>query len=136
MGHRGTVRIAGGPMITARGAVPQDSMRRFTAKKQYIFLLEALGQCLALWLLGPWLKGPAFFFCDNVASQFALTKGYTSDPETNTLAGLFWLSASLHGCTPWIERVPSKAQLADGPSRNVTKITADLGFKESGIDAT
>ena len=66
---------------------------------------------------------------NNSASQWALTKGYSSDSECNTIVGLFWIMSGILGISPWFERVPSKAQLADAPSRGVLSFGKNLGWR-------
>ena len=120
----------------ACGVVPARILRRFTLRRQYIFLLETLAQCLASWLfyyeLGQWYLS----FIDNTASQWALTKGYSRDPEANCIVGLFWTSAALLGSHPWFERVGTSAQLADGVSRDDFADAKRLGWKRSDADLT
>ena len=57
----------------ACGVVPTCILRRFTLRRQYIFLLETLAQCLASWLfyyeLGQWYLS----FIDNTASPVSYT---------------------------------------------------------------
>ena len=95
-----------------------------------------LAQCLASWLfyheLGQWYLS----FVDNTASQWALTKGYSRDPEANCIVGLFWTSAALLGSHPWFGRVGTNAQLADGVSRNDFVDAKRLGWKRFNADLT
>ena len=73
---------------------------------------------------------------DNTASQWALTKGYSRDPEANVIVGLFWTSAALLGSHPWFERVGTNAQLADGVSRNDFADAKRLHWKQFDADLT
>ena len=92
----------------------------------YIFILEALAQCLALWAFWPVLQGPYWSFVDNAAAQWALTKGYSgTSKEANVLTTLFWSVATAKQADPWFERVPSKANCSDAVSRG------DFAFAES-----
>ena len=120
----------------ACGVVPTRVLQRFTLRRQYIFLLETLAQCLASWLfyheLGQWYLS----FVDNTASQWALTKGYSRDPEANCIVGLFWTSAAPLGSHPWFERAGTNAQLADGVSRNDFVDAKRLNWKRLNADFT
>ena len=73
---------------------------------------------------------------DNTASQWALTKGYSRDPEASAIVGLFWTSAALLGAHPWFERVGTNAQLADGVSRNDFAHAKRLQLKHFDADLT
>ena len=80
--------------------------------------MEALAQCLALWVFWPLLRGPYWSFVDNAASQWALTKGYSGTyKEANVLTTLFWSIATVKQADPWFERVPSKANGSDAVSK-------------------
>ena len=59
----------------ACGVVPTRILARFTLRRQYIFLLETLAQCLASWLFYYELGQRYLSFVDNTASQRALTNG-------------------------------------------------------------
>ena len=71
---------------------------------------------------------------DNSASQWALTKGYSREPEANAIVGLFWTSATLLGSHPWFERVGTDAQLADVVSRNEFDDAKCLRWKHFDAD--
>ena len=120
----------------AFGVVPENVLKRFAKRRQYIFLLETLAQCIASWLfyyeLGEWYLS----FVDNTASQYALTKGYSRDAEANTIVGLFWTFAALRGVHPWFERVGTHAQLADAVSRGDVDVAERLRWKRVDADLT
>ena len=48
----------------ASGVVPERILKRFSLRRQYIFLLETLAQCLASWLfyyeMGQWYAHSAY----------------------------------------------------------------------------
>lgn len=46
------------PPLYAYGSVPPAVLQRFATRRAFIFILEALAQCLPLWALGPALAGP------------------------------------------------------------------------------
>ena len=120
----------------AYGVVPAHILKRFAKRRQYIFLLETLAQCLASWLfyheLGEWYLS----FVDNTASQYALTKGYSRDSEANSIVGLFWTFAALRCVHPWFERVGTHAQLADAVSRGNIDEAVRLRWKRFDADLT
>ena len=63
------------------------------------------------------IHGPCIIYCDNVVQQHTLLKGYSKSSECTKLAHAFWSFCALRGIDPWIERVISKENLADEPSR-------------------
>ena len=100
------------------GVVPKGLLVTLAPTGNYIFILEALAQCLALWAFWPMLQGPYWSFVDNAAAQWALTKGYSgTSKEANVLTTLFWSVATAKQADPWFERVPSKANCSDAVSR-------------------
>ncbi|CAE7931305.1 unnamed protein product, partial [Symbiodinium necroappetens] len=76
-----------------------------------------LGEVLALVTMGRRLPQRWLAFIDNVAGQWALTKGYGKDPAVNGILASFWATASLSDWLPDFRRVPSKANVADAVSR-------------------
>ena len=100
------------------GVVPKALLVALAPTGNYIFMLEALAQCSALWAFWPMLRGPYWSFVDNAAAQWALTKGYSgTSKEANVLTTLFWSIATAKQADPWLERVPSKANCSDAISR-------------------
>ena len=45
--------------------MPRWLLAEFGSRRQFIFLLEALGQCLSLWIFAANLAGNYLSFCDN-----------------------------------------------------------------------
>ena len=106
------VVVDGSLVMYCAGAIPDSILAKFRKRKQYIFLLETFAQVLVLLLFWPEL-GPYYIsYVDNSASQWSLTKGYSSDSERNTIVCLFWRMAGILGISQWFERGPSKANLA------------------------
>ena len=116
------------------GKVPRGLLEALAPAGQYIFVLEALAQCLALWIFWPCLRGPYWSFVDNAAAQWALAKGYCSSMEANVLTTLFWSAAVRHNCDPWFERVPSKANCSDAISRTDTAYAVANGWVHCDVD--
>ena len=99
------------------GVAPADFLHVFAARKAFIYVLEILAQVLALVTMGRRLPQRWLAFIDNVAGQWALTKGYGKDPAVNGILASFWATASLSDWLPDFRRVPSKANVADAVSR-------------------
>ena len=92
-------------------------------KKQIIFEAETLASLVAFFLWHKLFKGQrCLIFVDNEGTKFSLLKGSSDNDIVDLLAGYFAeLEAKVHSFT-WIARVPSKSNIADPPSRNVTNL--------------
>ena len=56
-------------------------------------------------------------FVDNDSARYALIKGSSPCLESAWLVQSFWTDESESDCHSWIARVPSRSNIADGPSR-------------------
>ena len=56
-------------------------------------------------------------FCDNIAEQGALIKGFSKSPTQAALCGGVWVRAAASRVGLWIDRVRSKSNIADIPTR-------------------
>ena len=56
-------------------------------------------------------------FCDNIAEQGALIKGFSKSPSQAALCGGVWVRAASGRVGLWIDRVRSKSNIADIPTR-------------------
>ena len=120
--------VNGDQTLYSYGVVPRDVLDRFRKRTQYILLLESLAQCLILWFVSPELGTFFMSCCDNTSSHFSLAKGMSRDPEVNALVGIYWAASGILGVDPWIEVVPTKAQLADAVSRQDEAEARQLGW--------
>ena len=109
--------------------MPSSVLQACGTRAAFIFLLEAIACCIGAWFFAPELGTAYWAFVDNTAAQFSLSKGSSKEPKVRLLAGLFWLAAASQCTAPWIERVPSKAQAADGPSRGDWAIADQLNLQ-------
>ena len=83
-----------------------------------IYVLEILAACMsAVHLTQLRGTGPTIFFIDNEAAGAALVRGTSEDETARALVGCFWRVCIENNVTPWIERVCSKNNPADEPSR-------------------
>ena len=57
-------------------------------------------------------------FIDNDSAAASLVKGYSPKVDSGAIVGEFWLLAAQLRVHVYIDRVESKSNLADGPSRN------------------
>ena len=80
---------------------------------------ELAGVILSLHTLRRWIAGNLVtMWQDNQAVLHALLGGGSHGPEVNAVVGRFWIQVAVHDCAVRIGRVESRANLADGPSRN------------------
>ena len=56
-------------------------------------------------------------FVDNDAAAACLVRGYSPKSDSSAIVGTFWLLASQTKSEIYIDRVESKSNIADGPSR-------------------
>ena len=83
-----------------------------------IYILEIYAVVLAAFHVhSRGVKGPTLFFLDNDAALSALIRGFAEDYTARLLISIFWRECRLYKITPWLERVCSANNIADGPSR-------------------
>jgi hypothetical protein len=58
-----------------------------------------------------------FLFIDSSAAEGVLLKAYSKSPELTVIAGLFWRAVRKAAAAAWVGRVPSRLNVADGPTR-------------------
>ena len=88
-------------------------------KKQIIGQAELYPALCARRLWKEKIKGrDVIHFVDNDAARFALIKGSPPCLESAWLVQSFWTDESETNCRSWIARVPSRSNIADGPSRD------------------
>ena len=54
---------------------------------------------------------------DNESARFGLISGYSSNPWAARIISEIWVQLSVLDCAFYVERVPTKENIADGPSR-------------------
>ena len=114
--------------VYVQGAIPAFFLAKFADRGQFIFWLETFAQCVAIWVFPHLLHGPVIAFDDNTASEHALVRGYSSDPSTNVIVSHFWGAATAAGASVWLERVSSKANLADAIRRKLFAYAISEGW--------
>ena len=87
-------------------------------KENYMGQLEILAGPAALTTWGASLRGQqVIHFVDNDSAAANLVRGYSPKVDSSALVGEYWLTAAKFGIDIYIDRVESKSNLADGPSR-------------------
>ena len=78
------------------------------------------------------LKGRSvLLFIDNDSAVANLVKGYSQKEDSTAIVGSFWLMVSTMKCHVYIDRVESKSNPADGPSRNDFSFVCGIGSRWS-----
>ena len=116
--------------VVAAGRPDMGTVRHYMARqrKTYIAQLEGLGA------LAPYYTFPARFagrrvvhFIDNTVAQSALVHGYASSVDMADISNGFHLMAAGLRMAAYFDYVPSKANIADLPSRGEFAIPRALG---------
>ena len=98
--------------------VPQSVIHTWLPKETYMNQLELFACPLALNTWSTTLSNrQVLLFIDNDAAASALVRGYSPRQDSYALVGDFWLAASSSRLSVYIDRVESKSNPADGPSR-------------------
>ena len=99
-------------------AVPEDVVSRWLPKQAYMGQLELLAGPVSLTTWHSQLSNSKLFhFVDNDAASSCLVKGYSPKVDSSELVGVYWLAAASAKTNIYIDRVESKSNLSDGPSR-------------------
>ena len=110
--------------------LPPDLVATWTHRKSYMGQLELLAGPLALATWPAVLRDTKLFhFVDNDSAAACLVKGYSPQVDSSPLVGDYWLKAAAAGLDVYIDRVESKSNLADGPSRLDYQMVHSLGGK-------
>ena len=104
-----------------------EVVQTWIPKATYMNQLEILAGPLALQTWSSDLQGrQVIHFVDNDAAAPSLVKGYSPKADSCALAGSYWILAAKIGLESYIDRVESKSNLADGPSRLLFNLMASL----------
>jgi len=114
------------------GRVPKGVVQRWKStggKTRCIHQAELLPAAIAAEEWAP--SHPSrkvILFVDNEAARASLIKGISSSEPSSEIIGHFWETVATHDWHVWLERVPSKSNAADAPSRNDWAWTSSKGF--------
>ena len=91
---------------------------RHVTSDQRINECEGIAALLGLATIASTLEGvDLLYFVDASAVQGILIKGYSRSPTLSAVTSAYWTLAGQCKATMWIGRVPSKLNVADGPTR-------------------
>ena len=99
-----------------------DSVSKFMADDQEVAIAEletlALYMCVVLW--NDLIRSRHILFClDNEVARYGLMKGYSHAPMVSRIVNALCVSFEEGLILPWFLRVPSSANIADFPSREM-----------------
>jgi len=120
------------------GKVPNrmvEEWRRDGGREKVIHQAELLPAAVAaaLWEERLWRRRWVLFV-DNDGARGALVKGSTAARPSARIVQRFWVEVGRQASFPWVDRVPTHSNLADGPSRGDWSVAGGLGVKEVKID--
>ena len=119
-------------VVYLQGRVPRKSVRELKQRKTQIVAFELLAALVALVSLCPEkLRGCRVInFIDNVAALACVVRGFSREPDLADIAGRLWFEALALEISYRADFVPSKCNLADGPSRDDRTLMRALGARE------
>jgi len=98
--------------------VPETIIAKWLDRKTQIVMIELVAAVAALQTFSHQLRGKSLLlFVDAEAVEGALIKGYSARSDICQLISVFWDLALELKCLIYIDRVPTDANVADGPSR-------------------
>jgi len=111
-------------------SVPQEIIDKWIPKQSYMGQLETLACPLALYTWSSQVhRRRVLLFVDNDSAASCLVRGFSPKQDTCSLVGQFWLAASESEVEVYIDRVESKSNIADGPSRLAFELLHSLSSK-------
>jgi hypothetical protein len=124
----------------ASALVPEWLMQKFRPRQQYIGQLEVLA-AVAAYTSNTGAEGTrgslrgrdVVHFIDNTGALFGLQKGYSGDLDSARLIHVFHAAVAAMGVNPWLEFVPSGANIADLPSRGEFSLLQELGSEKFDV---
>ena len=98
--------------------VPHEVVNEWLPKKTMMGQLEILAAVVAVETWAPeHRERQCLLFIDNDSAAATLVKGFSRKTDSCSLSGDFWLRAAKLATDIYIDRVESKSNIADGPSR-------------------
>jgi hypothetical protein len=112
-----------------------EDWRRLSGKRKVIHQAELWPAAAAVKVWSDKLKGRrSLWFVDNEAARIALVKGTTHNKASASIVNDFWEVAAVMEVYAWLDRVPSIANPADGPSRGEWDWLLARGCKIISLD--
>ena len=118
------VILSGGAFQYSRYRVPDEMFETFIPRDDaYIGVLEMLAVWLLVQTFGHELAGAKLsLFVDNQGCLYSIIRASSRSPENNRMVAQLWLWLSRHHCDGRFFYVESKANIADGPTREYLEL--------------
>ena len=114
-------------LLFSSWAVTSSLVNTWLTKETYMGQLEILAAPFAF---STWKERLAnrsvLLFIDNDAAAASLVKGYSPKGDSAQIVGEFWILVAMLRSHVYIDRVESKSNIADGPSRNDYSLVKSL----------
>jgi len=108
--------------------LPPVVMEQWAVRESYMGQLELLATLFGLKLLPHIVQNrQILLFIDNDSAASNLVRGYSKISDSSAIVGEFWLTAAKLNTDIYCDRVSSKSNLADPPSRLESKLLNDMG---------
>ena len=121
------------------GIVPTAIVRAWCkdgGKGKVIHQAELLPAAMALSIWGPKLIGrKLILFVDNDGARGSLIKGVSTSRPSARIVNWFWHTAAENELYVWVDRVPSKSNPADAPSRGSFVWLREQGYSIDEVPA-
>ena len=117
-------------LFYSSSSVPVECINQWLPKASYMGQLELLAAPFGLSTWESRLRDrPILLWIDNDSAAANLVKGYSPKSDSSSIVGTFWLLAAALRASIYIDRVESKSNLSDGPSRFDFSLIQSLGGK-------
>ena len=120
-----------------RYQLPHDVLAKWIIKDTMINQVEA---CAGIVALDTWsnllVSSEIIHFIDSNTSLHSLVNGWSRMSDTCHLVGEYWRRAARLRCYPWLERVESGSNVADGPTEENLTLMESLCAVEVSPDVS
>ena len=108
--------------------LPHSVMLQWDVRESYMGQLELLATLFGLKLLPDLVQNrQVIIFIDNDSAASNLVRGYSKISDSSAIVGEFWLTAATLNADIYCDRVSSKSNLADPPSRLESQLLESMG---------
>ena len=120
-----------GELVYLKGRIPQRTRSLLSLRKTNIVAFELIAALIPFLCLQRVLRGHrVVHFIDSTAALACVIRGFSRKPDLACLAGRLWFEACDLMIDYTAQYVPTKLNLADGPSRDDVSLMEALGAVE------
>ena len=115
-----------------RYTLPEDILKKWIEKDTMINQVEACAGVVAFDTWPHLLRDcELIHFIDSNTSLSSIVNGWSRHSDTCKIVGTYWKKACLLKCFPWLERVESHSNVADGPTKDNLALVQALDAREA-----